>query len=83
MANLPTKKDNYNDEIKSTVSSNNLGQQELIANQMAIMKEREKLLKGKLEANEKKKSVCKVGKTQTKVIKALRKEMKLENMIKI
>ena len=82
LARLPKKGDIY-DDIKNGVSSKSNSQQEMIAHaQMAMMEEREKLLKDKLQAAEKKQVEGKVGKTQKTVIKALRKEMKLENLIK-
>jgi hypothetical protein len=82
---LPTKKGRFNpdDDIKSGMIENASQQQALVAHaQVAMMQEREKLLKNKLLATEKKQVESKIGKTQKTVIKALRKEVKLEDLIK-
>jgi len=82
---LPTKRGNFNpdDDIKSGMVEMNNQQQTLVAHaQVAMMQEREKLLKSKLAATEKKQVESKIGKTQKTVIKALRKEVKLEDLIK-
>jgi len=74
---------NYDDDLKNSVSSYSTQTTQMVAHaQVSMVKEREKLLKKKLEATEKKQVEGKVGKTQKVVIKALRKEIKLENLIK-
>jgi len=79
---LPGQPD-LNDMIKTSVQTPVTVQQHLIqAAQVKMVNEREKLLQKKLEAVEEKKKENKVGKTQKTVINALRKEMKLEDLIK-
>ena len=71
-------------DIKRAMQSPSQEQKKMVSKaQMSLMEEREKELTLKLENTEKKKLENKIGKTQTTVMKALRKEMQLEDLIRV
>ena len=83
-AALPQAELKEDNEIKRSIQSPSQEQDKMVSKaQTSLMEDREKQLTLKLESTEKKRMDNKIAKTQTTVMKAMKKEMQLEDLIRV